>query len=350
MRSPRPRARRSPLRIVYLIPDAQLFGGVKIVLHQANLLADLGHRVTVASPAPPPAWFSLRATYLQTPDLAPSRLPDADVTVATYWTTIEQALASGRGQVVHYCQGLEFLYSHNVAEHPAIHAAYRHPLPAMVVSSHLQRHLAEHFGRPSRVIPQPLESWWKPRWRRRPAARPRLLVTSPFEIDWKGVPTSLRAVAELRRRGREIELVRLSQWPLSEAERQLLEPDEFHEHLEPRQVPELMRSCDLLLAASSEAEGFGLPVLEAMACGVPVIASDVSSFRSFAVSAARLVPFDQPLVFADAADEILCRPALWRRMRRQGWAVARGYREGDSARAAEAFMYRAVDGEWERSP
>ena len=216
----------------------------------------------------------------------------------------------------------------------------------MVVAPHLRRFLEQHFGRPARVVPQPLEPFWHPRSRRRPRPRPRILVASPFEIDWKGVATSLEAVRCLRAAGFDCRLVRLSQWPLSEAERAVLRPDEFHEHLPPHRVPEIVAGCDLLLAASWEQEGFGLPVLEAMASGVPVVASDVPCFRDFAADAARLVPFDQPPAFAAAAREILSDPALWRRMRRVGRAVARRFRESRSARIAEQVLGWVASGDW----
>jgi alpha-1,3-rhamnosyl/mannosyltransferase len=48
-----------------------------------------------------------------------------------------------------------------------------------------------------------------------------------------------------------------------------------------------------VFAYPSLAEGFGLPVLEAMACGAPVLTSDVSSLPEVAGGAARLVdPLD----------------------------------------------------------
>ncbi len=334
------------LKIVYLLEDTPLFGGVKVVLRQADLLARRGHQVTVASPGPPPSWMSIAADFRRTVGLEPSDLPAADVTVASYWTTIPRALAVGRGEPVHYCQGFEGSYTHNVADHAAIGRTYGSPIPAMVVAPHLRRFLERRFGRPARVVPQPLERFWRPRVRRRPGRRPRLLVTSPFEIDWKGVATSLRAVRSLRESGFDCQLVRLSQWPLSEAERAVLPPDEFHEHLPPHQVPELVAGCDLLLAASWEQEGFGLPVLEAMASGVPVVASNVACFRDFAAPAARLVPFDQPNAFAAAAREILSDPALWRRMRRAGRTVARRYREARSARVAERVLRWVASGDW----
>lgn len=336
----------TPLSIAYLLESAPLFGGVKVVLRQANLLARRGHRVMVVCPGEPPDWFPLEAELLRTPGLDPDDLPVADVTVATYWTTIRRAIEGGKGEIVHYCQGFEALYSHNRDEHPAIEEAYGAPIPALAVAPHLARLLGERFGRPARVVPQPLEPSFRPRPRWSPRRRPRILVTSPFEIDWKGVPTALRAVAELRRRGLALELVRLSQWPLSEAEREILDPDVFHEHLAPSEVPALLRSCDLLLAASWEAEGFGLPVLEAMAAGVPVVASDIPSFRDFAASAARLVPFDDPSAFADAAAEILGRSSRWRSMRRRGLQAAREFSEERAALEAEDAMCWVASGAW----
>ncbi len=334
------------LKIVYLLEDTPLFGGVKVVLRQADLLARRGHQVTVASPGQPPSWMPIAAEFRRTASLAPEELPSADVTVASYWTTIRHALAVPQGEAVHYCQGFEGSYTHNVTEHDAIDQAYKASIPAMVVAPHLRRFLEGRYGRPARVVPQPLESFWRPQRRRRPHRTPRILVMSPFEIDWKGVATSLRAIRELQNSGFQCEVVRLSQWPLTEAELAILAPDEFHEHLPPHRVPEIVAGCDLLLAASWEQEGFGLPVLEAMASGVPVVASDIACFRDFATEAARLVPFDQPKAFATAAREILENPESWRRMRRAGRTVARDYRETHSAQVAEGVLRWVASGSW----
>ena len=233
------------LRIVYLLEDTPLFGGVKVVLQQANLLARRGHHVTVVSPGEAPSWFPLEAEFRRTPGLDPKDIPQADVVVASYWTTIHRALAADSGEVVHYCQGFEGIYTHNEDEHSAIEEAYRTEIPALVVSPHLGELLRQRFGRPSQVVPQPLEPYWRPAWRWRPRKSPRILVTSPFEIDWKGVPTALGAVRRLREKGFDCRLVRLSQWPQSEAERGVIPADEFHEHLKPEQVPALVRGCQI---------------------------------------------------------------------------------------------------------
>ena len=72
----------------------------------------------------------------------------------------------------------------------------------------------------------------------------------------------------------------------------------------------------------SDYEGFGLPALEAMARGVPVVASRAPSLGEIFGEAALLVePRDEPAV-ADAIDRILVDPALRADLVRRGRALA----------------------------
>jgi glycosyltransferase involved in cell wall biosynthesis len=339
---------RGPLSVVYLLEDTTLFGGVKIVLHQAELMARRGHEITVVSKGERPRWFPLKTGFRQVPAFEPRHLPQADVTVATFWTTIRAAAAVTSGVGAHYCQGFEGAFRHNVDDHAAIIEAYELPIPCLALSPHLAVMVKERFGRPARVVPPALAPYWRPRWRRRPHRIPRVLVPNPFEIEWKGVPTALSAMALLRSQGFSCRLLRLSQWPLSDAERAMLEPDEFHHHLNPPEVAALLRNADLMLAPSWEDEGFGLPVLEAMACGLPVVASDISAFRAFAGTAAVLVPPDRPEAIAEAARAILADPPRWRAMRRRGLEAARRFSEERVAEAAEEALYWVAEGRWRR--
>ncbi len=319
-------------------------------------MAARGHQVFVVGPGKAPDWFALHADYVQTQGLEPHELPPADVTVATFWTTLpaakraaeQGALGAGgaRGEIIHFCQGFEAELTHNQAEHPAILEAYETNVPAMAVSPHLAAIVAERFHRPARVVPQPLGSDWRPARRWRPRRPPRILITGPWEIYLKGVPVALKAVLTLRQKGVDARIVRLSQWPLCEEERALVEPDEFHHHLSPEEVPALTRSCDLLLAPSWSQEGFGLPVLEAMAAGVPSVVSDIPSFRAFATGSSELVPFDRADLFADRAQDLLENPAKWRSLRRRGLREARRFSEAVAAEVIEETLRWAADGSW----
>jgi glycosyltransferase involved in cell wall biosynthesis len=292
----------------------------------------------------------LEAEFRQVSDFSRATTPPADVTIATYWTTIAPALETGHGEVAHYCQGFEATYTHNTADHPAIVEAYRNRIPALVVSPHLGRLLEEDFARPSRLIIQPLEPFWKPglwsRLKRRAAPTPRILVVGPWEGDWKGVSCALDAIDRMRQSGCDVCLIRLSQYPLADTERSRSAAHEYHCHLDPRQAASLVGSCDLLLAPSWEQEGFGLPVLEAFASGVPVVASDISCFREFASGAAALVPPCDPAAFASAATEILETPRMWRQHRKAGLAVAERFAPRLAAESAETALQWVASGQW----
>ena len=80
------------------------------------------------------------------------------------------------------------------------------------------------------------------------------------------------------------------------------------------------------LIAPSIYEGFGIPVVEAMACGAPVIASDIPVFREVAGDAALFYgpPEDEYLLFK-AIDGLLSNEKLRDRMVSKGMDNARRY-------------------------
>ena len=71
--------------------------------------------------------------------------------------------------------------------------------------------------------------------------------------------------------------------------------------VEESDVPILYNLCDLFVYPSSY-EGFGLPPLEAMATGRPVVVSDTSSFPELYQDTAVLVELGSPARLAEAID------------------------------------------------
>jgi glycosyltransferase involved in cell wall biosynthesis len=99
----------------------------------------------------------------------------------------------------------------------------------------------------------------------------------------------------------------------------------------------LYTGADLFVLPSA-LEGFGLPVLEAMACGVPVIASDVAALREVGGNAARFVPPDDAVALASAVAHAL--------RDREG---SRERKAAGRQRAEEFSWSRTAEALWERA-
>ncbi len=85
-------------------------------------------------------------------------------------------------------------------------------------------------------------------------------------------------------------------------------------------------------------EGFGLPPLEAMASGTPVITSNVSSLPEVVGDAALLIDPYEPDALADAMGRVLTDTALQEDLRRRGYARVREFSwERSVARVREIY-------------
>jgi glycosyltransferase involved in cell wall biosynthesis len=79
-------------------------------------------------------------------------------------------------------------------------------------------------------------------------------------------------------------------------------------------------------------EGFGFPVLEAMARGVPVACSDRASLREVTGDAARIFDPESPRSIADSVVELLESPPLRERLRAAGFEQAARFTWAEAAR------------------
>jgi phosphatidylinositol alpha-mannosyltransferase len=96
---------------------------------------------------------------------------------------------------------------------------------------------------------------------------------------------------------------------------------EFVGYVPPEQLPDVYRGADIFCAPSIGFESFGIVLLEAMAAGLPVVASDIAGYRAVITHGQEglLVPPGQPEALAQAlgrlVDDIHLRQAMARRGR-----------------------------------
>lgn len=107
-------------------------------------------------------------------------------------------------------------------------------------------------------------------------------------------------------------------------------------------LPTLYSEATLFLFASLY-EGFGLPLLEAMACGVPVITSNVSSLPEVAGEAAVQLPPDSPTLWTSTMLELL-EDESWRtELVAAGFRRAQQFTWSKSARQLLTIIERTME-------
>lgn len=96
-------------------------------------------------------------------------------------------------------------------------------------------------------------------------------------------------------------------------------------------LPALYGGADAL-CYPSRYEGFGLPPLEAMACGCPVLCSRTSSLPEVVGDAGVLLPPDDSTAWAHALEKLLTQPSVLARWRERGPARAARFSWAETAR------------------
>jgi len=110
--------------------------------------------------------------------------------------------------------------------------------------------------------------------------------------------------------------------------------------LNPAHLPALYHRT-LALVYPSRNEGFGLPLVEAMSCGAPVLSADTTCLPEVVGSGGVVLPLADPAPWADHIALLLEDPALRRNASRRALERARGFSWQRTARET-LLAYRAA--------
>jgi glycosyltransferase involved in cell wall biosynthesis len=333
------------VRVSFLLSSLWLSGGVRVIVEYANRLTERGYDITLIAPrgtldpdivaelgagvtlltsnvARTPEsslWQNLRLTW----SLARA-VPASDVVVSTHTSaTVAGLLASRlwrRGRLVWLYQDFREMFAGRPYEDWLLrHALLWHEC-ALVVSQYA-RHELESFTDGKVVVvgeglshaeffrPVPVEA-------RRGSGGPRTIMFLGDMRPRKGLFDFLQAAALVYQQLKDIRLLIVSK---EACQIESTVPLEYVYRPTRAELARLYATCDLFVSASWR-ESFGLPPLEAMACGAPVVLTDSGGVREYALPDRNclMAPARDPQALAAAMERVLTDTRLAEDLRRGG--------------------------------
>lgn len=324
------------MRITFVLPVLNLSGGTRVVFDYAARLASSGHDVKVLIPSRRYPTLRQRAKellagqfYRALPELNqsttkasshadnsdvpvlfgrdrnglnPEDFPDADIVIATWWETAEWLipLPRSKGKKVHFIQDHEIFPYLPVDR---VKAVYRLPWPKIVVSTWLNELLVEEYGASDvTLVPNGVNlNQFSADLREKPKLPTVGMLWSMS--DRKNSQMGFDAIKIVKSHISSLRANFFGSVPLP-PELQKIPWIDFAYKPEQSLIPHIYAACSVWLVPSIS-EGFGLPLLEAMAMGTPVISTKAGAAPTLVNSANGVLVDCNAKAMADAIEATL---------------------------------------------
>lgn len=337
------------MKITFILPFASLAGGTRVVADYAAELTARGHLVTVVSqphqrkkagllarwgwggkpgrtPTPLLSFLGSRHVILDRPrPVTDADLPDADAVIATWWETAEwvAGLSPSKGRKFQLLQDYE-IFPYLPVERVA--ASLRLPLRKLAVSGYIRDMVHRNHGIDDiAVLPNSVDLTLfnaAPRRKNSPLRVGFLYNPSPR----KNLGLALNALGAARADLPKLEVLSFGGPP--SPNHPIPEWVRYHQTPLQTELAQLYAACDVWLFTSDH-EGFGLPILEAMACHTPVLATRAGAAPDLIDGRNGLLLDNDPQTFAAAIARFYAMPdADWQKFSAAAGQTARDHQIG----------------------
>ena len=372
------------MKITFVLPTLGLTGGMRVLSIYTELLQKRGHKILIVSTATqqPTLVEQLRSLlkgggWLPAAEKEPSHfdkvdvehlvletsrpitdadVPDADVIMATWWETAEPVakLSNSKGAKVYFLQHYE---AFDYIPKGRVEATWRLPMHKIAVAQWLADIARNEYDDLSvSLVPPTVDTkqFYDPESRSKKQQSKQSVPTVGLYYSttpWKGCDIALKAFCIAAKKIPNLRLVAFGSGETPPAYLPLPGNTEYIMSPTQDQLRESYSRCDAWLFPS-RSEGFGLPIIEAMACGTPVIGTPAGAApEMLAGGGGILVKPEDPEDMARAIEQIceLSEPQ-WAEMSEKALEAVINYTWEDAAALFEAALYLARERQPELTP
>jgi len=295
------------MTITFILPFIDISGGVKAVFEFANQLTERGHKVNIVYPlismplgarwfnlrkllsrfkktimnykrGPRVDWFDLKAKLIAVPSLKEKYIPKADVIVATWWETAYYV------KKYHQYKGEKFylVQDYEIWGGPKkrVNNSYKLGLKMIVNSTWLKNILENQLNVKveSLILHAPDRNQFYPD-KNFKKEKNVINVLMPYRREKrKGAQDGIKVFEIVKK---EFPEVTFSAYGIK-SDKFLPIYVKFYQKPSGGKLREIYNSADIFLF-TSRYEGFGMPPLEAMACAVPVVTTNVGAVPDYTI-------------------------------------------------------------------
>lgn len=360
------------MRINFTMMSTSMSGGARAIYEIINELSNRGHSITITALQGDHSWFPLKAdvTYVKAPYIIkildpvnklrkkPSFeysslggilswfkmgfdadlikplsdiTPDCDINVATWYSTSFAVHRSGKGKPFYFFQDFEEIVEPLGPYHVRMFKESLYLPFHIITGSHwLKDWIKEEYGKDAIVSNYGIDhSIFHPRENVLDDVPGYKVMAILRGGKYKGDQDLIKALNTVSEKIPNITLIAVGNKDIIQRLRDEIGFNfnyKLYERPSDDQLAELYSSSDIL-AFPSHKEGFGLPPLESMACGTPVVTTDCFGVRDFVEDKenALFVPTKDPDGLAEGIQELLTNEDLREKFRENGLKTAQRF-------------------------
>lgn len=263
------------MRVVIPVMGLDFGGGERIIAEIANGLTARGHEVILVLPYGGRIVWPIRAAVAWVPNLTPASIPPGDIILPNFYPTVFPAVKSRKGRCVRLSLAYEPLWI------PQARATYDLPIPVIVISQWQRSLVSRHGARTFLLHPGVDAAVFHPCPKPRDRVKRVLYLKRGRGYSWKGEDDFVAAHGMLAPAFPDLQVIVVTGGGHEPNSPPYPRPCVQKTAGSDGEMGRIYAEADLFVFPS-HFESFGLPVLEAMACGTAVVVTECGGVAEFA--------------------------------------------------------------------